>query len=109
MWDSVGLFTVKSCYSLLLQYSNTVVLESNVLDAIQKLWKNDVPSKVNIFGWRLLLEKLPTRAALHHRGILNNPHDISCIFCYMQMEDCSHLFFNCSFVKGVWETIYIDG
>ncbi|CAJ2677955.1 unnamed protein product [Trifolium pratense] len=104
--DSVGLFTVKSCYSLLLQYSNTVVLESNVLGAIQKLWKNDVPSKVNIFGWRLLLEKLPTRAALHHRGILNNPHDNSCIFCYMQMEDCSHLFFNCSFVKGVWETIY---
>ncbi|CAJ2653429.1 unnamed protein product [Trifolium pratense] len=104
--DSVGLFTVKSCYSLLLQYSNTVVLESNVLDAIQKLWKNDVSSKVNIFGWRLLLEKLHTRAALHHRGILNNSHDISCIFCYMHMEDCSHLFFNCSFVKGVWETIY---
>ncbi|PNX61734.1 hypothetical protein L195_g052609, partial [Trifolium pratense] len=27
--DSVGLFTVKSCYSLLLQYSNTVVSIKN--------------------------------------------------------------------------------
>jgi hypothetical protein len=32
--------------------------------AVKKLWKNDIPSKVNFFGWRLLLEKLPTRAAL---------------------------------------------
>ncbi|PNX60714.1 hypothetical protein L195_g060318, partial [Trifolium pratense] len=31
------------------------------------LWRNDVPSKVNFFGWRLLLERLPTRMALHHR------------------------------------------
>ncbi|PNX61812.1 hypothetical protein L195_g060848, partial [Trifolium pratense] len=48
---------------------NTIVLDSNVVIAVKKLWKNDVPSKVNVFGWRLLLEKLPTRAALNHRGI----------------------------------------
>ncbi|PNX86000.1 hypothetical protein L195_g042075 [Trifolium pratense] len=32
------------------------------------LWLNDVPSKVGMVGWRLLLAKLPTRAALPSRG-----------------------------------------
>ncbi|MCI09304.1 putative ribonuclease H protein [Trifolium medium] len=27
-------------------------LSSNVLSAINKLWRNDVPSKVNVFSWR---------------------------------------------------------
>ncbi|PNX94729.1 hypothetical protein L195_g017907, partial [Trifolium pratense] len=31
------------------------------------LWLNDVPSKVGMFGWRLLLAKLPTRASLASR------------------------------------------
>jgi hypothetical protein len=46
----LGLFSVNSCYKLLLQSYNTVPMDSNVLDAIQTLWKNDVPTKVNIFG-----------------------------------------------------------
>ncbi|MCI36007.1 hypothetical protein A2U01_0057229, partial [Trifolium medium] len=41
-------------------------LDPNVLVAIRKLWRNDVPSKITVFGWRLLLERLPTRMALHH-------------------------------------------
>jgi hypothetical protein len=28
-----------------------------VLTALQMLWENDIPSKVGVFGWRLLLEK----------------------------------------------------
>jgi hypothetical protein len=53
-----------------------------------------------------LLEKLPTRPALNHRGILPNPHDLSCIFCFLHIEDCSNLFFPCSFSKSVWEALY---
>jgi hypothetical protein len=26
-----------------------------ILGVVQKLWKNDIPSKVNFFGWILLL------------------------------------------------------
>jgi hypothetical protein len=55
-------------------------LDANVMAAIKKLWWNDVPSKVSIFGSRLSLERLPTRSALNRRGILLNPHDLSCIF-----------------------------
>jgi hypothetical protein len=38
--------------------------------ALKKLWLNDVPSEVSIFGWRLLSEKLPTREALARQGII---------------------------------------
>ncbi|GAU51106.1 hypothetical protein TSUD_141480 [Trifolium subterraneum] len=63
-----GLFTVKSCYNTLLSSRQSTELDHNVLLAITQLWKNDIPSKVLIFGWRLLLERLPTRLALNHRG-----------------------------------------
>ncbi|MCI30125.1 putative ribonuclease H protein, partial [Trifolium medium] len=40
-----GLFSVKSCYNFLLQISLTETLQPMLLEAIKKLWKNDVPSK----------------------------------------------------------------
>jgi hypothetical protein len=72
---------------------------------VKNLWKNFFPSKVSIFGWRLLLDRFPTQGALSHRGILQNPHDMSCIFCFHQVEDSAHIFFNCSLSKGVWEAV----
>ncbi|CAJ2678430.1 unnamed protein product [Trifolium pratense] len=66
--DSNGLFTVKSCYTNLLDLRQVELQDVHVLEAIRRLWKSDVPSKVNVFGWRLLLNRLPTRGALHHRG-----------------------------------------
>jgi hypothetical protein len=89
----------------LLHSRNFVVVVSNVLAALQKLWKNDVPFKVNAFSWRLLLQKLLTRAALNHRGILLNLHDLPCIFCFLSGGDCSHLFFRCTFIKGIWKDV----
>jgi hypothetical protein len=89
-----GIFSIKSCYNLLLDFCQAVVLEQEVLEAIRKLWKNDVPSKIKVFGWRLLLQRLPTREALHNRGILNNHFDLSCVFCLQHIEDCAHLFFH---------------
>jgi hypothetical protein len=102
----IGLFTVNSCYKMLIQSSNMASLDPNVLDAIQNLWKNDVPTKVNIFGWRLLLDKLPTRAALQHRGILHNLNELACTFCFRLLEDSSHVFFNCPFATKVWQAIF---
>jgi hypothetical protein len=59
--------------------------------------EDDVPSKLNVIGWRLLLEKLPIRAALNHKGILFNTHNLTCVFCFRHIEDCPDLFFNYSF------------
>lgn len=36
--------------------------------ALLALWRNKVPSKIHIFGWRLLLKRLPIRDELIKRG-----------------------------------------
>jgi hypothetical protein len=48
--DSLGLFTVRSCYSLLNELREAVALDNNVLVAIKKLWSIDFPSKIHVFG-----------------------------------------------------------
>jgi hypothetical protein len=80
-------------------------LDTNVKAAITKLWKIDAPSKALVLGWRLLLDRLPTRSALHRRGILHNSNDLLCVFCSLHDEDSSHLFLTCQFSKGLWNEI----
>ncbi|CAJ2658352.1 unnamed protein product [Trifolium pratense] len=101
-----GLFSVKSCYNFLVQFVTVENLNPSMLEAVKKLWKNDVPSKVNVFGWRLLLEKLPTRDALASKGIITNPHETCCVFCFRHVEDCSHIFYHCKFSQLVWSAIF---
>ncbi|GAU35675.1 hypothetical protein TSUD_162470 [Trifolium subterraneum] len=92
--ENSGLFSVKSVYIFLQSSLELNPLDSDLLYALSKLWKNDIPSKVGVFGWRLLLDKLPTRAALVSKGILSNSNDVSCIFCSMDVEDSNHIFFS---------------
>jgi hypothetical protein len=51
-WKSgmMGLFSVRSCYSLLLDTRPVQELDENVIGAAKKLWKIDAPSKALIFG-----------------------------------------------------------
>jgi hypothetical protein len=44
-------------------------IDDDILHVIQRLWVNDIPFKVNIFGWRLLLAKHQTRGALAACGL----------------------------------------
>jgi hypothetical protein len=91
---------------LLLQYGNVEIIPLLSLEAIRKLWKNNLPSKVGVFGWHLLLDKLPTRSALAHRGIQVSGSDLNCVFCLSMLEDSNHLFFNCYHVSFLWNKIY---
>ncbi|XP_045831669.1 uncharacterized protein LOC123923074 [Trifolium pratense] len=106
LMNHAGMFTVKSAYCFLQNRDSFLTINSNVVDALQDLWMNDVPSKVNIFGWRLLLARLPTRMALVRKGIINNPREFCCVFCFREEEDIDHLFFNCSVSIQVWKKIY---
>jgi hypothetical protein len=77
-----------------------------VLGAVKKLWKIDAPSKALVFGWRFMLNKLPMRTTLLHRGILLTSHEWSCIFCLQNEEEKNHLFFSCPFSRGIWAAVY---
>lgn len=62
--DKHGIFSVRSAYSLALDFSRTEVSSSSSSIAMSKVWKLvwkcDVPQKVKIFVWRAGSNCLPT-------------------------------------------------
>ncbi|MCH83800.1 ribonuclease H protein, partial [Trifolium medium] len=62
-----GFFSVRSAYKALQNKLEGAAIDSHIVAALNRLWKNNVPSKVSIFGWWLLLKKLPTREALYRK------------------------------------------
>jgi hypothetical protein len=82
-----------------------VNLEDIKVHSLELTWKNNVPSKISIFGWRLLLEKLSTREALFNKGIINNNIEKRCVFCATHDESIFHVFIQCSSSSTVWRKI----
>jgi hypothetical protein len=101
-----GFFTVKTAYNSLLHRLDVPELDTAMVHALKLLWINNVPSKVSIFGWRLLLEKLPTKDALYNKGIITNNQERRCVLCLREYEDINHIFFNCSVSIEVWSNIF---
>ncbi|KAL5154595.1 Transposon TX1 uncharacterized protein [Glycine soja] len=53
-----------------------------------------------IFTWRLLKDRLPTRANLLRRNVVIQ--DTVCPLCGLDQEEVGHLFFNCKRIVGLW-------
>lgn len=66
-------------------------------------WNKILPVKVNIFGWRLWLNKLPSKVALMLRGI--NIDSVECPFCGEYEETMDHLLTGCKASKELWNAI----
>jgi hypothetical protein len=71
-----------------------------IFNHLQSITRINVPSKVIIFSWRLLLEKLPTREALYHRGVIANIHETFCVFCFNLEETVQHMYLFGKLAKG---------
>jgi hypothetical protein len=105
--STAGYLSVKSAYVWL---QNRLVVDSiddNTVFSLKKLWKNNVPSKVSIFGWRLLLEKLPTREALFNKGVITNHLEKCCVFCFNMEESLNHCFIDCHVTATVWREVLL--
>ncbi|XP_058733314.1 uncharacterized protein LOC131604915 [Vicia villosa] len=74
---------------------------------IKEIWTTGMPSKVNIFAWRLLQDRLPTRTQLLKREIIADNEDCLCVYGYPIKEDINHLFMYCVKLKEVWESIHV--
>ncbi|XP_071695019.1 uncharacterized protein [Rutidosis leptorrhynchoides] len=68
-------------------------------------WLNTIPRKVNIFLWRVALDKLPTRLNLSKRGL--EMKQISCLSCNYGIESLDHALFGCPIAKQVWSRIQL--
>ena len=63
-------------------------------------WNRNVPIKVNVFLWRAMLNKLPSRVNLDRRGI--DVDSLLCPICLGDLETVNHSFFNCGLAKDLW-------
>ena len=66
-----------------------------------------VPIKVNVFCWRMFLDRLPTRVNLTKKGM--DVPSILCLVSDLMVEDVIHLFFSCPFPKAMIEKILVVG
>jgi len=90
-----GMFSVKSAYKALQIYD-----EDEVYEEFTMLWSTRVTPKAKILGWRVFLEKLPTKDKLLAKGV-QLQHNL-CDLCGTHEETIVHLFFSCRVAQMVW-------
>lgn len=97
LFDSKGVFSVKSCYRKL-------VGECSTPDKTfwKKFWALEIPAKVKMLVWRSCQSCLPTAVALIEKRVSLASE---CPWCHMGHEDTMHVFFECDYARQVWEAL----
>jgi len=72
--------------------------------ANNNVWHKLVPSKVSLFAWRLLQNKIPTRSNLVRRHVLQ-PNGNFCVGGCGTIETTYHLFIGCDIFRSVWHLV----
>lgn len=67
-----------------------------------RLWKIRTSDRVKLVVWRLFHNSLPVFANLRKRGCDTGQ---GCALCGYMTEDTDHLFFNCWWTKGFWDSL----
>ena len=96
--DPKGMFTVKSAYSIM---ANHVDTRGGMFSS---LWQAKDKPKVLTTAWRILLDRVPTRANLIRRRVIVNL--FMCPLCNLSEETSQHLFLDCVFAQRVWSRCY---
>ncbi|KAM6574984.1 uncharacterized protein LOC115696372 [Cannabis sativa] len=66
----------------------------------KSFWKLNLPSKVKIFGWKVIQSSIPVAKSLYHRKILTSA---TCSLCQSAWESIGHALFSCCHAKEVWK------
>ncbi|GKA10232.1 RNA-directed DNA polymerase, eukaryota [Tanacetum coccineum] len=66
-------------------------------------WIKYIPIKINIFAWKVCLDRLPTRLNLAHRDI--QVSSLDCPVCSLSHESTSHILFSCSMASDLFRLI----
>ncbi|GJT42569.1 RNA-directed DNA polymerase, eukaryota, partial [Tanacetum coccineum] len=91
-----GAFRVKDVKNILDEF---FLSKSNV----PTRWVKFIPNKVNIFAWKLFLNRLPTRSNLAKRKVSIDT-DV-CPVCDSTQEEVAHIFFCCSLARDLTRLI----
>jgi hypothetical protein len=102
-----GFYAVKAGYNFLSEnFLPVVEVSTNVLAVLKNLWSTLAPSKVIVFSWQLMMQRLPTRVNLARRGVPGLRENPCCVWCPEERESEVHLFGTCSVALAVWSEIY---
>ncbi|GKE88028.1 RNA-directed DNA polymerase, eukaryota [Tanacetum coccineum] len=97
-WDiGMSTFTVKHTR----EYIDQSYLPN---DGMETRWNRFLPKKINIFIWRSLRDRLPTRWNLSRKGI--DIDSLSCPICDTGIETIHHTLWTCSLATTVWHRIF---
>ncbi|GJS98578.1 RNA-directed DNA polymerase, eukaryota, reverse transcriptase zinc-binding domain protein [Tanacetum coccineum] len=97
-WDiGMSTFTVKHTR----EYIDQSYLPN---DGMETRWNRFLPKKINIFIWRSLRDRLPTRWNLSRKGI--DIDSLSCPICDTGIETIQHTLWTCSLATTVWHRIF---
>lgn len=66
----------------------------------RKIWKSQLPNKVNLFAWRACKNGLPTLYNLKTRKVVLED---DYIFCKEEVEDTRHAFYSCPSIRECWK------
>ncbi|GKC55447.1 RNA-directed DNA polymerase, eukaryota, reverse transcriptase zinc-binding domain protein [Tanacetum coccineum] len=66
-------------------------------------WNKGVPIKVNVFLWRLNLDKLPSLVNMDRKGM--DIDSLLCPVCGDHVESVDHLFFSCGMARELWRLL----
>ena len=94
--DQTRTYSTCSAYNLVMEASKG----GQQQDWCKELWRIKLPSKITVFAWRLIEDRLPTKMNLHRRHV--QLQDLRCPFCREAVEEASHLFFHCIFIQPIW-------
>jgi len=68
---------------------------------LNDVWHKLVPTKVSLFAWCLLQDRIPTRSDLVRRHVLQ-PIDNLCVGRCGVCETSEHLFIGCGLFRNIW-------
>jgi hypothetical protein len=98
--DPVHGYTVREAYRYIT--SNGVHVDRSTVDDV---WHKLIPSKVSLFVWRLLRNRLPTKDNLVRRRVLQISES-ACVSGCGVTETASHLFLGCHILGSLWYHIW---
>ncbi|CAK8539608.1 unnamed protein product [Lathyrus sativus] len=98
-------FSVCCCYDLLLEDRSFQALDDVMDCAMKILWNAKIPSRIQIFIWIVLWDRIATKHQLSKRGVIEVSSGLLCGGCDNSVETSTHLFFGCEFANNVWSEI----
>ena len=87
--DPMHGYSVRGAYRFL-----TTATDLGDRHQVVDIWHQQIPSKVSVFVWRLLCNRLPTKDNLTRRRIISH-EDAACVAGCGKQETANHLFLGC--------------